>query len=588
MLKFAHFQIIEAKRADRGSMRTAHRATFNYTVKPGMIYVRSRAISSRCNDNFDEFPAEEIEKGYETFIGKPVFVNHHNANHRRARGVIVAAVLHRDQNPDGSPDTWVEVLMEIDAVRFPLLAQAILRGEIDRTSMGCDVAYSKCSFCGNKAVTPLDYCDHIKRHKGRRIRRRNAASGRQEDVLVREICYGLRFFENSVLVEEPADPTAYFLGVDPSGLALSESVEAQRLMAHAAIVNEGMTMEIGDVATYLDKLAGIVSEATSKENRREVFNLCDVSVQGTNLFCDGHTGREREHMPQLSDKDGNDITQEFRDYLESIGHRVTDRTVVAAGLKATQMELIAKKVAGIYAALKKGEDTGGVRSRIFVSQDNYIVDGHHRWAALCGYDLVDGDVGDVKMDIAQVDMGIEALIHEANKFAASYGMKQRGMEASRKAPCGCGHRRTAKRLVARGPLDTPVSDYGMTYDPEAASSSWLAAARAWDGWDSITPQPVPTKGLIATEEMVSSQTINKVVTGGEAFRAGYDPYIVIDHEGRMVIADGNHRVAMHLARGDRTMPAKVVDLRSVSVTARSLSDHLDREIFGGAWPEVVI
>mgnify|MGYP001016314483 FL=1 len=38
----------------------------------------------------------------------------------------------------------------------------------------------------------------------------------------------------------------------------------------------------------------------------------------------------------------------------------------------------------------------------------------------------------------------------------------------------------------------------------------------------------------------------------------------------------------------RTMPAKVVDLRSVSVTARSLSDHLDREIFGGAWPEVVI
>jgi hypothetical protein len=216
LTKFASFGIIDAAQAPRtrrGLRAFAHRVEFDYEPRPGFLYVRSRAISSRCNDNFDEFPAEEIKVSYRTFVGKPVFVNHHNDNHRRARGVIIDAKLHEDRAPDGSPDTWCEVLMEVDAVRFPKLAKAILAGHIDRTSMGTDVAFSKCAFCGNKATTPLEYCSHIPALKGKRIVR-TTASGKKEGILVREICYGLKFFENSLLVEEPADPTAYFLGVE--------------------------------------------------------------------------------------------------------------------------------------------------------------------------------------------------------------------------------------------------------------------------------------------------------------------------------------------------------------------------------------
>lgn len=605
MLKFAHFQIIEVKTARPGGglMRNAHRAAFDYTPNPGMIYVRSRAISSRCNDNFDEFPAEEIKQGYLSFIGKPVFVNHHNENHRRARGVIIAAVLHEDTNPDGSPDTWVEVLMEVDAIRFPILAQKIIDGEIDRTSMGCDVAFSRCSFCGNKAVSPIDYCAHIKRSKGRRIRRRSASTGEQEDVLVREICYGLRFFENSLLVEEPADPTAYFLGVDTRGLSMTATKQA--LLAptgweviddmHRQLISEGLSMQVAEVSTYIDKLAGIVNEATKAENKKPVFNLCEVSVSGTNLFCDGHMDQKRETMPQLSDNEGNDLTGEFREHLEALGHRVTNRTVPAADLKATQSELIAKKVAGIVQALKKGENVGGIRERIFVSFDDYIVDGHHRWAGLVAFDTIDGDLGDVTMDIAQVDMGILALIHEANEFAKARGMKQRGMEGSLKPPClPCQHAKAdrptfevishqgALRVTSRGRLDTHVSEFGMTYDPSAAGSDWLTAAKLWDGWNDVPSTTIPVTGLVATEDMLSSESINKVVSGGEVFRADYDPHVIIDHEGRHVIVDGNHRVAMHIARGDRTMAAKVIDLRSVTVTARTLSAYMG---LGAQWPQ---
>lgn len=207
-------------------MKDAHRHAFDYEPRPGYLYVRSRAISSRTNDNFDTFPAEEIRKAWATFKGKPVFVNHHNDNHRRARGVIIDAALHEDTNPDGTPDTWVEVLMEVDAIRYPKLAEAVVKGHIDRTSMGTDVAFSVCSACGNKAYTPLDYCHHIPKMKGKRIER-FTASGTKESVLVHEICYGLGFFENSLLVEDPADPTAFTFGVDTRGIQMA----AKRIVA---------------------------------------------------------------------------------------------------------------------------------------------------------------------------------------------------------------------------------------------------------------------------------------------------------------------------------------------------------------------
>jgi hypothetical protein len=233
VLKYASFEILAAQYAPadcverRLRIKTAHRAVFDYEPRPGFLYVRSRAISSRMNDNFDLFPAEEIEAGWRTFIGKPVFVNHHNSNHKRMRGVIIDAALHQDANLDGSPDTWVEVLMEVDAVKFPKLAEAIVKRKIERTSMGVDCASTQCTACENIARTPLEFCRHIPAMKGMRYTRKNATTGKDENIIIGERCMGLHFFENSLLVEDPADPTAYFLGVDDRGLQMT----AMRLAA---------------------------------------------------------------------------------------------------------------------------------------------------------------------------------------------------------------------------------------------------------------------------------------------------------------------------------------------------------------------
>lgn len=239
--KFASAQVLDAyavpsRAGSRELRKAAHRVNFDYEPRPGYLYVRSRMISSRCNDNHDEFPPAEIKAGWRTFIGKPVFVNHHNDDHKRARGVIIDAAVHEDSNPDGSPDLWVEGLMEIDAKRFPKLAEAILKKRIDRTSMGCDVKFSVCSACGNKATNPAEYCQHIPAMKGRYLYK-HTASGKREGTLIREICHGLSFFENSLLVEEPADPTAVFTGVDDRGMKAQANSHVHSTR-HAAEWNE--------------------------------------------------------------------------------------------------------------------------------------------------------------------------------------------------------------------------------------------------------------------------------------------------------------------------------------------------------------
>jgi hypothetical protein len=205
-----------------GLARSAHRVSFHGVKRiPGYLYVRNRAISSRTNDNFDHWPAEELATdepgiGWQTFIGRPVFVNHANADHRRARGVNIAAALHTDRNPDASADTWVELLKEIDPVAFPKLAHALVTGKIDQTSMGADVGLSICSVptCENRATQEDQLCKHMRREKGLRYSALDPRTGRMKRGLIYEVCRKVKFFEDSLLAEPAADSTAYVLGVE--------------------------------------------------------------------------------------------------------------------------------------------------------------------------------------------------------------------------------------------------------------------------------------------------------------------------------------------------------------------------------------
>ena len=83
------------------------------------------------------------------------------------------------------------------------------------------------------------------------------------------------------------------------------------------------------------------------------------------------------------------------EHLEKAGYTMVDSDENAAFLKASQNELAGGKVAGHRGAMRSGAFTQ-TRAACLSREDNYIVDGHHRWAATVGLDSEDGRLGNDK------------------------------------------------------------------------------------------------------------------------------------------------------------------------------------------------
>lgn len=188
------------------------------------------------------------------------------------------------------------------------------------------------------------------------------------------------------------------------------------------------------VATMIDKLADVAQDMEKKGEKAPNFDLCKVTVKGLNLFCVESKGLHRIEMPQFSGKpvpgsqadqlpkneDGEvDVGPAFVELLKSQGVAVKQESELASYLKASQMELVGKKVSGIMKAYRSGKLA---KAPIFVSSDNYVIDGHHRWAAMVGIDLADNKTGDVSMPIMRVDMPVTELLFAAKLFTTEVGI----------------------------------------------------------------------------------------------------------------------------------------------------------------------
>jgi hypothetical protein len=130
---------------------------------PDKLFLKCFAIEEDAmNENGDLFPAEELEKAAETFIGVPLFCNHANDDIEKARGKVVHAWY--DKEAKG-----IYVISMVDKIAYPQLARGIEEGYITGTSMGCQVHHSYCSICHNMAHTADQYCTHVKNSKTRKF-----------------------------------------------------------------------------------------------------------------------------------------------------------------------------------------------------------------------------------------------------------------------------------------------------------------------------------------------------------------------------------------------------------------------------------
>jgi hypothetical protein len=189
--------------------------------------------------------------------------------------------------------------------------------------------------------------------------------------------------------------------------------------------------------SILEKLKIMISEAKKSGRSTPNFDLCSLYVTGTNPFCEFNLGVERKDMPQLkgipipgtqssllpSGKDGKvSIEKPLIDELQSRGVEVKPKKVDASYLKPTQGELDGYKVIGMIQALEKNATDPKITAPIFVSRDGYILDGHHRWAAIVGHNFTADKP--ILMNVIEVDSGIEELVRFANNFAESMGIKK--------------------------------------------------------------------------------------------------------------------------------------------------------------------
>lgn len=205
--------------------------------------------------------------------------------------------------------------------------------------------------------------------------------------------------------------------------------------------------QLQQVATKLDDLARMGQEAAAKGENAPDFNLCQVSIPGTNLYCGDNKGIDRDDMPQFKgkarpgstadslpkDKKGEiDAEEFFKKMLEDKGIKVSDATAVPPDrLKATQKELVGTQVAGMMKALEANPSHPAITAPIYVSRDGYVLDGHHRWAAIVSYNASNPDKP-IPMQVMVIDEDIEPLVKISNEFADEIGILPKN--ASTKKP----------------------------------------------------------------------------------------------------------------------------------------------------------
>lgn len=274
-----------------------------------------------------------------------------------------------------------------------------------------------------------------------------------------------------------------------------EMPKLKDLMPNADFSNRPLSsvspIERQQISTVIDKLAELGKQAKEKGEKAPNFNLCKVSIPGTNLYCDGNKGIPREDMPQFKgtpvpgspadklprDSAGEVDTEEFfKKMLEKDGIKVSEPTEVPPDrLKATQSELVGVKVAGMSEVLEDPTHPAyeKITAPIYVSNDGYVLDGHHRWAAIVAYNAAHPDKP-IPMKVRVIDEQIEPLVKRSNSFAEKMGIRAKKADtgaAGGPSPIASSQKKSpTKRVSSEGEELTTVSTkngstiYGVEHD----------------------------------------------------------------------------------------------------------------------------
>lgn len=154
----SHCSIVAAVDVDNAS---ESKSTFkDYLIKP--------EFSSLVNNNGDGWEKKLLAKSFRTFIGADNFLEHVQIK-ELSKGKVVDAALRevpigKDKEGKDVSTYYVDILVATER-KHKDLVRKIEAGQVDKMSMGCKIAFSICSKCGNKAVDETEACDCVKYEK---------------------------------------------------------------------------------------------------------------------------------------------------------------------------------------------------------------------------------------------------------------------------------------------------------------------------------------------------------------------------------------------------------------------------------------
>ena len=243
--KYKDFDIVKEMQARKGAK---------------LLWVRARAIDAdTVNANGDYFSKEELLKeveikgekipAYKTFEGVPIYTNHKNDDIEQAKGMVVYAEWNEEQN-------CVYCTFFVDEEAYPDIARNIRTGVIHDVSMGCSVDYGICSKCGNKAFTEKDYCECLKKYKGK--------THPETSKKIYEENYNLKFIELSCVGDgafEACEIQEIYDVDDVLSTAESLEKKANEIVANIVLAYEGAPVTNNERAAYENCLR--VAQSTS-------------------------------------------------------------------------------------------------------------------------------------------------------------------------------------------------------------------------------------------------------------------------------------------------------------------------------------
>jgi hypothetical protein len=215
----------------------------------------------------------------------------------------------------------------------------------------------------------------------------------------------------------------------------------------------------------------VVSAAASKSDssfkmkvvRHNGIVWCPTTPNGTWLArrngsvwytgnCQENIGIPRVRMPQMrgipipgsyadslpkGKKSGKaDLSADFIKHLKKQGIGVDQTKIRASNLRASQNEIDGVRITQLINETNAG-DRDLREKPIFVTRDDYVVDGHHHWAAIVGWGWSRDK--DPKIPVYRLDMDIGKALDMANEFTKKAGLKPKSVPGSEAKAKGLGN-----------------------------------------------------------------------------------------------------------------------------------------------------